>query len=593
VVAAVFTLARAGRAANAATQGKSALLQAEKDLGAHHVAATRTDLDHASAAFARVRREIRGLGPMRVVAEHVPFVRVQLKAAMAYADAGDQLTSGARNVTDASSEVLNPPDQHLPLSEGLAALRRIRAALDQGINDIDAANARIRGLNGDRLIGPLDGARRQLAKELPAVQQRAQAADQGLAALIDFAGGNGPRRYLVFSQNPDEPRPTGGFIGTYGVISAQGGHVSLERYASIESWYQVHPETEVPASQAPTAFSIPNPPGNQTFANVNAVADWPTAAQLAMSMWQRGGETRVDGVLSVTPEFLAQVVGALGPVVVPGYGETVTSSNLVERADYYTHLAGGGAGADRKEFIVELARVVVQKLLDAPASTWDPLGHAVSAAFGAREAMAWSQDADVQTALRARSWDGVLPVTSGDFFYDGEFAYAAKNGRGLQRTFDHRVALQPDGSAKVTTTVTIANTEPANQTGFYNVDSLSYLTLYGPAGATFATSSISPDTEEPTVSGHPAMGWDLSAPPQGTTTLTYSWSVPGLAVRQADGTWRYQLVWMRLPGHTGDTLHLQVDVPQGWAWKGPPPPSTVALTRDFAGSWTLEPAHRT
>jgi len=592
VLAAVFALVRAGRAAAAATEGKRALLQAEKDLGAHRVTATRADLDHAAAAFARVRREIHALGPVRPVAEHVPFVRVQLQGASAYAAAGDLLTSGARNVTDAASEVLNPPNQHLPLSEGVDALRRIRTALDHGIDDIDAANARILALNGDRLIGPLDSARRQLARELPAVQQRAEAADQGLAALIDFAGGNGARRYLVFSQNPDEPRPTGGFIGTYGVISAQGGHVSLERYASIESWYLAHPETDIPPSQAPTAFKIPDPPVSQTFANVNAVADWPTAARLAMSMWQRGGEAPVDGVLSVTPRFLAVVVGVLGPVAVPGYGETVTSSNLVERVDYYTHVEAGGQGADRKEFVVELARAVMQKLLDAPAGSWDPLGRAVAGAFGAREAMAWSTASDVQTALRDRRWDGTLPAARGDFFYDGEFAYAAKNGRGLQRTFDHKVTLQPDGSGRVTTTVTVANTEPANQVGFFNVDSLSYVTFYGPTGGTFVGSSVSPDTSEPSISGHPAMGWDLSAPPQGTTTLTFSWSAPGLAVRQPDGTWRYQLLWMRLPGHTGDTLHLHVEPPPGWRWKGPPPPSAVALAGDFSGAWTLEPAHR-
>jgi hypothetical protein len=584
----LFVFVRADRAARAAAQGKRALLQAENDLSAHRITATRRDLDEASASFGRVHNQIRSLGPLRNFGEHVPFLRVQLRGAETFADAGDLLTKGASGVTDASAAVLDPADPHLPLSAAANDLRGIRAALERGIADINAANARLLTLNGKRLIGPLDTARRQAAKELPVAQRRAESADEGLAALIDFTGGNGPRRYLVFSQNPDEPRPTGGFIGSYGVISTTSGHVTLDRYASIESWTQTHSATEIPATQAPTAFQIPNPPAAQELANVNATADWPTAARLAMTMWQRGGEVPVDGVMTITPEFMARVLGVLGPVVVPGYPETVTSSNVVERIDYHTHVEAVAPGANRKEFIVELARVVVQKLLDAPAATWDPLGRAVSAAFDARESMGWTEQAVVQRAVIDRRWDGTLPATAGDFFYDGEFAYAAKNGRGLKRTFDHVVTLQPDGSGRVTTTLTIANTEPFSQAT--NIDSLSYLTFYGPSGATLAGSSQPPDASEPPISGHPAVGWVLDAPPLGTTTLTFTWSVPRLAVRQADGSWELPLWWVHLPGHTGDSLRLRVELPSGWKWKGQAPPVAVPLDRDVAGTWAFVPS---
>jgi hypothetical protein len=585
VVIGAFTLSRAERAARAAVQGKRALLQAEKDLGAHQVAATRRDLDLASSAFARADHEIRSLGPVRAVAHRIPLVRVQLQSAEAYAAAGDRLTTGARNVTDAAAEVLNPRDQHLPLSEAVDALRRIRVTLDQGIDAMNAANARVATLNGKRLIGPLDSARRQLAEELPAAQRRARAADEGLAALIDFAGGNGPRRYLVFSQNPDEPRPTGGFIGTYGVISAASGHVSLERYASIESWYPFHPDTAVPADQAPSPFKLADV--HQTFANVNAIADWPTAARLAMTMWQRGGEVPVDGVIAVTPEFLGRILGVLGPVVLPGYGETITSSNVVERVEYHTHVEAAAPGTDRKGFIVDLASAVMQKLLDAPAAAWDPLGRAVSAAFDGREAMAWSNDDAVSTTLADRRWDGTLPATAGDFFYDGEFAYATKNGRGLHRTFNHVVTLEPNGSARVTTTVTVTDTEPPNAV---NGDSLSYLTFYGPTGASLVKSSLPPDVSESSLSDHPAAGWDLAALPLRTTSLTFTWSVPHLLVRASDGTWRFQLWWMRVPDHDSDTLQLRLNIPPGWHWQGASPPTTLSLSRDVVASWVLAPA---
>jgi Protein of unknown function (DUF4012) len=582
---ALFGLVRVDRAVRAATQGKRALLRAEADLADRDVQATRADLDQASAAFARVRHEIHALGPLRRIADTVPLVRVQLRAALAYADAGDVLTKGARDITDAAAEVIDPPNPRLRLSRSLDALRRIRMALEAGIADLDTANTRMLALNGERLFGPLDSTRRQLARELPRARQRAQKADEGVAALIDFVGGAGPRRYLVFSQNPDEPRPTGGFIGSYGLISAMSGHVTLERYASIESWYLVHPETDVPADKAPTAFRVSIPAVHQTLANVNAVADWPTAGRLAATMWQRAGEAPVDGAMSVTPEFLARVLGVLGPVRVPGYPDRVTESNVIGRIDYYTHVEVVAPGTNRKQFLVALARVVVAKLLDAPASTWDPLGRQVAAAFDAREAMAWSSDSVMQTALSDRRWDGTLPATAGDFFYDGEFAYATKNGRALRRTFEHVVTLAADGSGRVTTTVTIADVEPLSA---FNIDSFSYLTFYGPTGATFVRSSKPAVASEPARAAHPAMGWALTAPALGTTTLTYTWSVPHLAVHVRGGTWSYQLWWMHLPAHTGDILHLHVRLPAGWRWDRGAPGSSWALDHDVVGNWAID-----
>jgi hypothetical protein len=584
LAAGLISFVRVERAIRAATQGKRALLRAEHDLSARNVPATRADLDQAAAAFARVHHEINALGPLRRIADVTPLLRVQLHAALVYADAGDILTQGARNITDAAAAVIHPPDPNVRLSHALDTLLRIRAALDAGIADIETANTRLLSLNGERLFGPLDSTRALLATELPRVQQRAQSANEGVGALIDFVGGHGPKRYLVFSQNPDEPRPTGGFIGSYGVITAAAGRVHLERYASIESWYQTHAWTDIPASLAPTAFRISLPPVHQTIANVNATADWPTAARLAASMWQHGREQPVDGVLSVTPEFLARVIAVLGPVTIPGYPDRITASNVIDRLDYYTHVEVVAPGANRKQFLVALAHVVVAKLLDAPASKWDPLGRQVAAAFNAREAMGWSNDPIMNNALIDRRWDGTLPASPGDFFYDAEFAYATKNGRGLHRTFEHDVTLEPDGSGTVITTLTIADTEPLSP---FNIDSFSYLTFYSPSGATLSQSSRRPDAQEPPLAGHPAMGWDLNAPPLGTATLKFTWHVPQLATRNTNGTWQYQLRWMHLPGHTGDALRLHINLPPGWTWNESPPPTTFSLDSDAVGTWTL------
>jgi hypothetical protein len=226
-------------------------------------------------------------------------------------------------------------------------------------------------------------------------------------------------------------------------------------------------------------------------------------------------------------------------VEVPEYAETVTAANVIERTDFYTHQVAPPEGEDRKDFLGVLAGIVVRRLLSVPASSWDQLGQAAAGGFDAREAMMWSADEAVAEATARRECDGVLPPTEGDFFYEADFEYSAKNGRGLQRTYDHRVELQPNGSARVTTDITIANTEPFDPA--YNIDSFSYITVYGSEGAVLdeAASDQNAFLEAP-LNGHPSAGWVRAAEPLATASIKVVWNVPQLALPREDGTLEYR-----------------------------------------------------
>jgi hypothetical protein len=226
----------------------------------------------------------------------------------------------------------------------------------------------------------------------------------------------------------------------------------------------------------------------------------------------------------------------------------------------------------------------MQKLLAAPSSSWQALGEAIGKGFEAREAMVWTTDPQITAAVARRGWDGVLPKASGDFFYNGEFAYEAKANRSLQRTFDHHVQLRPDGSARIATTMTITNPRPRS---VINFGSLSYITIYGPEGAVLDPASDSPSYPEPELSGHPAAGWFVNAEPLGRATLKVVWEAKNVARRGPDGTRVYSLRWLRVPDHKGDVLNLRVDLPEGWRWAGAAPPARVELTDDVDGSWTM------
>jgi hypothetical protein len=574
-------------AARAGGRGRAALARAEADLSAGGLEESRANLAAAQLAFTQTRAEVSALGPLAGVARHTPLVGRQVRAVDAFAAAGLSLSSAGLDLVDAAGALVNPGDERLPISEALDALRATQESLAPAVVAIAEAADRVAEVKGSFLLPPLSRAREDLAVRLPRIRARASSAEQGIAALIAFAGGSGPKRYLFLSQNPDEVRPTGGFIGTYGVLTAEGGHIALERYDGIGSWTRSRPDVQVPVEEIGSLFRFRSPPLPRTLANVNSTPDWPEAARRAAQLWVQGGEAPVDGVISFTPGFLGRILGVTGPVAVPAYGETVTAANLNERLDYHTHQARPAPGTDRKDFVAAVAEVVMQRLLEVPSAKWEPLGRAMGQAFDAREAVAWSTDEQVIAALAARHWDGAFPSSTGDFFFNSEFAFASKNGRGIRRAYDHDVALRPDGSARITTTMTITNTEPAEEA--FNESTLAYHTIYGPEGARLDEWASDPfGFPEPAVAGHPAAGWfKAAAPGGGQVTLTVVWDAPGVARWVTDGTWRYALRWRNLPDHAGDTVKLTVHPPEGWRWKAEPPPAEFGLDQEMVGAWEL------
>jgi hypothetical protein len=576
------------RSIRAGTRGKTALLRAEEELSARHPDVARQQLMEARAAFQEGRSGIAAIGPLLPLARIIPFLRIQVRGAEAFADAGVALSEAGIGLSNSASAVLNPPDGHLPVAQAVDALRGVHASLERGVKVLNGAIDQLATLNGYRLIGPIASARDELATEMPRISARATSAERGMNALLVFAGGSGARRYLFLSQNPDEVRPTGGFIGTYGVLVADPGQLKLERFEAIDPWLAAHPDAIVPADQAPSALRLSVPPSVQRLANVNAGPDWPQSARLAADLWKKGGETPVDGVVSVTPGFLARLLAVLGPVEVPSYHETVSTANVVERFDFYTRQVETKAttNAVRKDFVAELAQIVMTRLLSAPASQWDLLAQAIGTAFDQREALVWSSDESVAAAAASRGWDGAIPSGAGDFFFGAEFHYRTKNGRGLQRTYDHHIDLRADGSGQVTTNMTIDNPEPLRP---LNDQTIIYITAYGPQGAALHGSSDPPVMIEPPVAGHPAAGWFRGSAPLSKTTLKVVWDVPHLASRNPDGSWTLDFYWRRLPDHAGDVLNLTVTLPSGWTFEGARPPPSVNLERDVIASWKITP----
>ena len=151
-----------------------------------------------------------------VVAQQQRFLAGALRAASSAAAVGRREVSAI----DPHARVHPGPDRPGPTSEALTHPMRI---LDRQLHTTDAAagGAQFPLAGRSRCSDRATSFRRQLA-------QATRSADLGVqatAVVPAMLGADGTRHYLIAFMTPSESRGYDGLIGSYGLLSAQGGHI--------------------------------------------------------------------------------------------------------------------------------------------------------------------------------------------------------------------------------------------------------------------------------------------------------------------------------------------------------------------------------
>lgn len=286
-------------------------------------------------------------------------------------------------------------------------------------------------------------------------------------AIVDVAGMNGPRTYLILVQNNHELRPTGGFISAVGQVTLDKG--AVRDLAFVDS-YDFFQET-LEYGPAPTPM--------QQYMNVQLLllrdANWspdlPTTAKLIQSLYTQQTGVAIAGVIAVDLHAAELLVDAIGPLQLSEVVEPVTGSNLLPQIVQLwerpagTDLQVASASAEwwlqRKNFITSFTQAVRQRLQSDEVS-YIKLLHNIYTALGERSIQIWVEEPLLAKQLNLLGWDGGLyPAPGADFLalVDMNMGFN-KADAVMQRAVRYDVTW-PDGpTAPALATATITYTHP-------------------------------------------------------------------------------------------------------------------------------------
>jgi len=162
------------------------------------------------------------------------------------------------------------------------------------------------------------------------------------------------RTYLLLLQNNTELRPTGGFIGNYGILKIKQGKIQDFYIKDIYSLDQ-------PAEQR--LEIIPPEPLQKYFnrqkwwlRDINWSPDFPTTAHRAWAMYLiEGGQERIDGVVAINPEFIHDLLDLIGGLEIDGV--KYTRDNFVDALEYEVEVGYIEDGKSKEE-----RKVIIDKL---------------------------------------------------------------------------------------------------------------------------------------------------------------------------------------------------------------------------------------
>ncbi|MBI4127503.1 MAG: DUF4012 domain-containing protein [Parcubacteria group bacterium] len=381
--------------------------------------------------------------------------------------------------------------------------------------------------------------------------QRLIALEAGLPKLLGF---DGAKKYLLLFQNSNELRPTGGFIGSYALVTSENGTITS---LATDNIYNL--DNRVRSSVRP-----PEPVARYLIdrlyvRDANWLPNFPETGALLADLFRAESGTAVEAVIALTPRVVETMVAAVGPLTIPGVDEKLTAETItsfIEReVGVDAPLRGEGQGT-RKAIIGVIAETLLAKIRSAPAERQLRLLLALGIALDRKDIQVWFKDGELQKLAALAEADGALPQTSQDFLMLVEANLGGrKSDPHVARTLTYTVDLTaPTPSAELTVTYTHDGTRNELVDAWRG-----YVRLYAPRGSWLTLmegGEAKPDyTDE---SGYKVFGTFLSVPVGEERTLRFRYDLPTEVIRE--GT--YTLTLTEQAGTLGYPATVKVRFPR-------------------------------
>jgi hypothetical protein len=403
------------------------------------------------------RAHLLSSGPAWATAASVPYAGEPFTtirgAAAAVAELADEALPGLIEATDG----LDP--KTLRTMDGgfdIAKIATAAPAIHRASVSASRASADVSRLPAHSWLHSSNNARGSLSAQLAQLAGTLQGADRAAQIIPPMLGSTGAQRYFVAFQNDAEARGTGGLPGSFAIVVASAGTVRFTDFED-DGYLGTTPTGIDLGEDFNSAYGYMD--STSLYVNTNVSANFPYAAQTWAAMWQAKTGERVDGAIAVDPTALSYLLKATGPTALPD-GTKITAQDVVALTQS-TAYARFSNQADRKQFLLSIAKAVSERLLD-PSAPSAALVKEAGKAGSERRLLIWTVDPAIEQQLVRSGLSGAILQTPDPY---AGFTVNNAGGNKLDYYLDRRMTWTAEGCGgyrTVTASLALTNSAPTS-----------------------------------------------------------------------------------------------------------------------------------
>ncbi len=404
------------------------------------------------------------------------------------------------------------------------------------------------------------------------------------------------RTYLLVFQNSAELRPTGGFIGSFAILTIEEGVVKDLVFHDVYS-----ADGQLQGRVVPPAEIVHFLGQNSWFLrDANFSPDFPlTAKRLEFFLEKETGQ-RVDGVIAIDLQAVQYLLRATGPLPLVDFADQVTAENFFQKAEFASEINFFPGSTKKRDYLGAVGQSLLQTLLHDPKVNNLAVAQALERGLREQHIMLFFNNRTAQERVEANSWSGSITrhscgtaISNCLMLVEANFG-ANKANYFVKRAMRVSTTIGEGGDTETKVVVHLKNESPslAWPAGDYKnylrfllpaKARLTGVTMSGDKTATISSTlsadvlaKVPPDKflvhtsveasgalALSTTNSYLSVGMLVLVPIKSSReiTLTYRWTLP-ITKRQASVA--YRQVILKQGGTSADPLDISVEFPQNW-----------------------------
>ena len=290
-----------------------------------------------------------------------------------------------------------------------------------------------------------------------------QSFPESLPNLLELLGCRTPRKYLILFQNIDEIRPTGGFIGSVGVLTLNDGfstNFEIRDVYSLDGQLTTHLDP-------PDGFGIIT--SDWGLRDSNYHPDFPTSAAAAAWLFEEAGGGTVDGVAAINSSLLTSFATISNGIQLERFTKKIEAQDLNQLLSLVIETKIDGAAAP-KQILKETWMSLQNNLTEIKPID---LANIMLEAIAKKDVQFWSPIIELEQFAESFNAANKLAETKGDYLFVVNTSLSGnKSDRYTHNKITHETSLNTNGTA--TNLLKIKRTHAWSPTAEQHLEELAY-----------------------------------------------------------------------------------------------------------------------